>query len=145
MEEKSVAIGFSFSATLGDKLSLVAQTHVDRDAPISQVNSIVDKVRSVLERQKAAAELVELRAKLKYDEKKLRQLKEDFVKIGENHQKAWAVSKKQGPFKLGPKEESERNNALTTIDRYELEIELDKENIAERVQLLANEPMLKVV
>lgn len=145
MEEKAAAIGFSFSAKLGDKLDLVVQTHVDRDAPLASVNAVVDKVRQVLERQKAAAELVELRAKLKYDEKKLLQLKEDFVAITERHQKAWASSGKRGEFKLGVKEEAERNNALSTIDRYELEIKLDKENIAEREAMLAKEPLLKVV
>jgi hypothetical protein len=143
MVDSVPAIGFSFNANLGDKLTLVAQTHVDRDASLSEINAIMDKVRHALEHQKAAAELVEIRQKLKYDEKKLKQLKEDFVAIEKRHQEVWAGSNKRGDFKLGPKEQAERTNALSTIDRYELEIALDKENIAEREAKLS-EPHLRV-
>jgi hypothetical protein len=142
--EKVPAIGFSFSAEIGQKLSLVAQTHIDRDAPLDQINTLMDKVRRALEHQKAAAELIELRQKLKYDEKKLRQLKEDFAEIERRRKHEWDNSPKRGEFKLSPKEQGERNNALSTIDRYELEIELDKENIAECEAKLAKEPHLKV-
>lgn len=138
-------IGFSFNAKLGDKLELVAQTHVERDSSLTHINDVMDKVRLALEHQKAQADLVDLRQKLKYDEKKLKQLKEDFVAIERRHQDNWANSGKRGEFKLGDKEKAERNNALSTIDRYELEIALDKENIAECEQKLAKEPLLKVV
>ena len=71
------AIGFSISVQIGEKQSIVAQTHIDQSASLSEINATIDKVQAALERQKLKVDLADWRKKLAYDEKKLRQIKED--------------------------------------------------------------------
>lgn len=138
------SIGVSFNFKIDDRREIVAQTHIDRDASAEQVDGILDKVRTALERQKTISDLADFHTKLEYDELKLKQLKEDFVRIDQRHRSDWENSSRRGDFKLGPKEQGERNNALSTIDRYEQEIALDKKNIEKCEAKLAKEPQRKV-
>lgn len=141
MTETAPAIGFSIAIQLDEKHGITAQTHVDQTASLTSINEILDKVQAAIERQATKSKLVGWREKLKYDEKKLAQLKEDFASIDQRHKAEWERGGKRGSFKLGVKEEAERRNALSTIDRYELEIGLDKENIVECEAKLAKEPL----
>ena len=144
MVQAAPVIGVSFNFKIDDRREIVAQTHIERDASSAEVDATLDKVRTALERQKTISDLADFKTKLKYDEKKLEQLREDFVRIDQRHRADWEQSSRRGEFKLGTKEQSERNNALTTIDRYELEIKLDRENLAECEAKLAKEPQRKV-
>lgn len=139
------AIGFSISVQIGEKQSIVAQTHVDQSASLSEINAVIDKVQAAMERQKLKVDLADWRKKLAFDEKKLRQIQEDFTRLEENHARAWESKGKRGEFKLGLKEEADRRNAQSTIERYQQELALDRENIVEcETKLAAKEIHLKV-
>ncbi len=131
MAEAVPAIGFSISVQIGEKQSIVAQTHIDNTASLSEINALIDKVQASLDRQKLKVDHADWIKKLAFDTKKLKQIKEDFVRLDQNQSAAWESKGRKGEFKLGPKEEADRRNAISTIERYEQELKLDQESIAE--------------
>lgn len=134
----SPAIGFSFAVQLDDKKGITAQTHVDQEWGVEAINEVLDKIATVIERQAAKANLAEWKRKLASDEKRLKSLIEDLARLDEQHKAAWEGSGKRGPFKLSTKEEADRRNAESTRDRYAMEIEVDKERIAELEATIGN-------
>lgn len=78
--EKAPALGFSIMLQAGTA-QLTFQTFIDRDADIAAINELVDKVTTVLDRQKAKADLVDMRKHLKVQEAQLVRMREDRGRI----------------------------------------------------------------
>ncbi len=131
MTEVAPAIGFSVNYQIDERRGIVAQTHVPQDAEPKAINSVLDRIFDAVERRATIIKLADWRLKLADDEKRLGRLEEDYRRIGETHASAWAASGKKGAFKLDQRQEGEKRNAESTIDRYKQEIELDKQRIEE--------------
>ena len=125
------AVGFSITHQIDEKRGFVAQTHVAQDASPAEIDAVLDKVVAALARQSLKVQLDEWRRKLADDERRHAQMKADMARMDEIHVAAWDASGKKGPFKLGQKEEADKRNAESTLERYVQEIERDRLNIAE--------------
>lgn len=127
----AAALGMSFDVTIAENRRLVVQTHLPADAEGPAINAMMDKVFKALDRQTHIYTLRALRPKLASLEKTLRQINEDMGRVETRIQAEWAASSRRGELKLSPKEQAEKTNASSTRDRYKLEIELVKAEIAE--------------
>lgn len=127
----AIAVGFSINFAFDEKRGIVAQLHVPLDSSASEIDAALDKVIASVERQGLKLRLEGWREKLADDTKRLERLVEDYRRIGEQHQAAWEASAKRGPFKLDQKQEADKRNAQSTIDRYRDELTLDEQRIAE--------------
>ena len=57
MADTAPAIGFSVTVQLDDKRAIVAQTHVDQNAPQAYIDGVLDKVFTSIERRSLMYEL----------------------------------------------------------------------------------------
>lgn len=78
--EKAPALGISVRAAIGDA-ELVFQTHVDAVATKADLDTLVDRLMAVAARQKAKAELPQLRTALKREEDTLVRMREDRARV----------------------------------------------------------------
>lgn len=127
----SPAIGFSINYQIDERRGIVAQTHVPQDASSTAMDEVLDRVFASIDRRVTIFKLEDWRRKLASDQKQLKRLEEDYVRIGEAHLAAWEASGKKGAFRLDTKGEADKRNAESTIERYRQEIELDQQGIAE--------------
>lgn len=127
----SPAIGFSINYQIDERRGIVAQTHVPQAASPAEMDDVLDRIFTSIDRRVTVFKLEDWQRKLANDQKQLARLMEDFIRIGETHQAAWAASGKKGAFRLDTKQEADKRNAESTIERYRQEIELDLQGIAE--------------
>lgn len=89
------ALGFSFTANLGDARQLVVQTHVPFDAPMAEINAALDKAAAAMDRQKARYEIEHLQDKLDLEEATLQKQRDNMAHLDADHDKKVAELKVQ--------------------------------------------------
>lgn len=127
----SPAIGFSINYQIDDRRGIVAQTHVPQDASSATMDEVLDRIFTSIDRRVTMFKLEDWHRKLANDQKQLKRLEEDYARIGEVHLAAWEASGKRGAFKLDTKQEQDKRNAESTLERYRQEIEINLQGIAE--------------
>ena len=134
---KGMAAAITVTAQISQQRSIVMQTYLDRDAPVGEFHRVLDKFDRAIGRQEAKTNLEEHEANLALEEKTLAQLSEDFHAIESNSQAAWEARGKAGQHKLNPAETAQKENAKTTIRRYQEAIAKRKADIAKLKGIVA--------
>jgi len=112
-----VAAAITFTAQVSQNRSIVIQTYMPRDAPVSEFHETLDKMTKSVDRQQAKLDMEELLANLAQEEKTLKGLEEDFLAIEPRAQAVWNA-RKNGPFKLSQQELAQKATARTNIERF---------------------------
>lgn len=99
-DESRVVIGFSVEAKLNSNRSIVAQTHVLRDASEEEINTVLDKVTKALDRQEAAILIKGLKITLERETNTLAQQIAKVADLEGAYEAEWKASNRRGPFKL---------------------------------------------
>lgn len=127
---KEIAAAVTWTAQLGEGLSVVVQTYLPRDAPASMYNTVLDRITQAIDRKAAQYNLRALKDKLEQDEKTCALMTADFQSIDTRVTANWQKQKKQGPPKMNANEEAQKKTAETNIRRYRDENAKTKEHIA---------------
>lgn len=127
---KEIAAAITWSAQLGEGLSVVVQTYVPRDAGPEMYNRVLDAITLAIDRKAAQYNLRGLKDKLEADEKSLALMTEDFRSIDTRVTANWQKSRKKGEPQMTASEEAAKKTAETNIRRWRDEIAKTKANIA---------------
>jgi uncharacterized protein (DUF342 family) len=125
------SLGISVKSMVNGTMEVVFQTFVERDAPVEEINKLVDKCIGVAERQDNKFKLQAYREQLQTHEHQLANMKVDIQAIDERVNDEWAASGRKGPFQRSQKQEQERKHAIQVQARFLSEIEKLKRMIAE--------------
>ena len=134
---KEEALGISVECAVDNTRKIVFQTFVPQSSTGKQIDELLNKVLGSAERIGAANQLKYWKHKLRDDEAKLGQFKKSLGELASKHEQEWSARGRSGTFKLTPQQESEKNACRSTVERYEAEIEINKLNIAQYEQTLA--------
>jgi Zn-dependent M32 family carboxypeptidase len=122
-DEKAVACAITITTQVGSNRSIVVQSYLERDAPISAYHDVLDKLNKAVDRQEAKLQIESLEADLLRMKVNHEKLVNDYQGIEERSQRAWEARGKKGAFKLSEAELVQKNQAANTI-------KAGKENIA---------------
>jgi len=126
------ALGISTEIVVNENRKLVFQTHVSQHASRLEINSIVDKINAVADRQKDQYELtqeVHARDRAKY---LLEDAKRRFTETQQAHVIEWEKKAGEGRrFKPAPAQENQLNQIKEEIRKGEVLIEWQDKRIAE--------------
>jgi hypothetical protein len=134
---KGMAAAITVTAQISQQRSIVIQTYLDRDAPISMFHDVLDKFDRAIGRQEAKTNLEENVINLAIEERTLKQLTEDFNSIELRSQADWLARNKKGQHKLTQAEEAQKETAKTNIRRYQEAITKRKSDIAKLQGIIA--------
>ena len=129
-DARGMAAAITVTAQISQQRSIVMQTYLDRDAPLSLFHGVLDKFDKAIGRQEAKSSVEENEAHLATEEKTMRQLIEDFNSIEVRSIAEWNARNKKGQHKLSQAEEAQKETAKTNIRRYQEAIERRKGDIA---------------
>jgi hypothetical protein len=130
------ALGISFRSILGTegRREIVFQTHIAQEAPASQLNEVLDKLSTAVDRQAAIAELVELHKNVEHATKEVAAFEAALEQKDAVSQLRWDASGKKGPWdpsKLPPNEQADRRNTKLGLDKNKTTVISLRERIAE--------------
>lgn len=131
-------VRIAYNVQLSEREVISFETTVERDAEVSVYNGVLQKLVSVAERQKFAAQLDKLRADYKSNELMLRVTEEGREQIVENDRKRWEESKRTGLYRQSREAVNELQNAQVTIARYRNMLQTIETQIADYEQRLKN-------
>ena len=129
-DEKGTAAAITITAQTSSNRSIVIQTYMDRDAPLTEFHRVVDKMSSTIDRQEAKSQLVDEQTNLALEEKTLKQLEEDYAAMPARAEAAWIASRKKGPYQPSAAELAQKGQVETNIKRYREAIAKRKADIA---------------
>lgn len=132
-----VAITFSIEAKINQGRSIVAQTAISRDAPLANINAVLDKVHSALDRQEAKALVKGLKITLERDTKQLQQQVEQVGALKKSYENEWAASGRRGSFELRGQQKSNVENQEKSLAALKERIDTIKRDIGELEQVAA--------
>lgn len=138
------AIGISVQHAVDETRQLVFQCHVGADQSNKLINELVDRLFRASNRQSAIVRLPAARALLENYTTMQKRMAEDLVRLDaeakiayENLETAYRASGRKGEVKLSAqqqahknKNENDRNNAVTTIERVRQDIAKTETEIA---------------
>lgn len=131
-------VRIAYNVQLSEREVISFETTVDRDADVSLYNSVLQKLVTVSERQKFAAQLDKLRADFKSNELMMRVTEESQAQILRNDRKRWEESKRSGLYRQSREAANELNNAQVTIARYRNLLQTIETQIEDYEQRLTN-------
>lgn len=139
------ALGFSITSNITDRSQIVVQSFVPLDAPLEQINDVLDKVMKACDRQRARYLIDDFKLKLQMEENSLeaqRKVAAAYVAkladLKNAYQAEWDTSGKRSEFKLSHQQQSnvekvqlDIENMKKTIDGMEQNVLRNRANIAE--------------
>lgn len=84
------ALGASLTMNFGGDRQMVLQTHFPQDMPAKELNTALDKIFVIADRQKARYEIVDFKKEIEGHQKQLRQWQDDFEVVENTHKKKQA-------------------------------------------------------
>ena len=134
---KTEALGISIESQVDNTRKIVFQTFIPQASSSKEIDVLLNKLLGCTERIGAANQMKVWKQKLVSDQGHLENFKKALGTVDARQQEQWTASNRQGKFKLTPQQEAERNACKSSIERYLNEIEIDKLNIAQYEQTLA--------
>lgn len=132
------AIGVSLDITIDGHRKVVFQTYVPQDVEASVLDALLLKLNTVADRSKAQYQLDAWQDKLRDDTKQLELFRKALAQVDEKARLDWEATGRKGAFKLDARQQAERHNSLSTVQRYEDEIAKDREHIEKYESILAS-------
>jgi hypothetical protein len=117
-DEKEIATAITLTAAVSSNRQIVMQTYMSRDAALGDYHKVIDKLSAATDRQEAKAQLEGLLAEQALEEKTLREMENEFLKIPDRAEALWQASGKKGPYKPSPAEVTQRGQAEQGIRRF---------------------------
>ena len=129
--EEIPSIGISYTVELPGKKALVLQSFVSRDAPVADLNGVLDKVRVAADRQFAFGAMQQIKLGIEQETKNLSDYRRNLAIVDENVKRNWERSNRKGDPKLSAAEETAQRQAFTNIRAGEERIAKLKADLAD--------------
>lgn len=108
-------VRISIAAGVNQTRQISFETYVDALTPKEVIDSQVDKLMGVIDRQTAFYEIIDLEKLLRKAEDELEAMKGDLQRVDEMHAKKRTSDDTRLGYKLNPKEVAERHNVVQNI------------------------------
>lgn len=108
-------VRISIAAGVNQTRQISFETYVDALTPKEVIDSQVDKLMGVIDRQTAFYEIIDLEKLLRKAEDELEAMKGDLQRVDEMHAKKRTSDTTRLGYKLNPKEVAERHNVVQNI------------------------------
>lgn len=127
-----IALGITCQLAIGDRRSIVVQTHTTQSASPAELNALLDKVWAALDRKNATYRLKELLLNKKVQQDQMAMVMDNNGATRAKWEAEWNQSaqsgKRRGPFTMNPTQINTHNQQITMVERHKKEIEaLDTE------------------
>jgi len=136
-----IALGITCQLTIGERRSIVVQTHTTQAAPAAELNALLDKVWLALDRINARYRLDELKLAKKMQEDQMGSVLENNMQTRAKWEKDWetqsASGKRRGGFTLNPQQHNTHQQQVAMIERHKKEIGAIETQIRETEKLIA--------
>lgn len=136
-----IALGITCQLTIGDRRSIVVQTHTKQSAEPGELNALLDKVWLALDRINARYRLDELKLAKKMQEDQMAAVLENNMQTRAKWEKDWETQtssgKRRGGFTLNPQQHNTHQQQVSMIDRHKKEIGAIETQIRETEKLIA--------
>ncbi len=120
----------TYSGELPQKRQVVFQVGIARETEVKTMHELMDKLRTVFERQFAFGEVEIHRLQLEQEMNLARDHVHRLAQVEENVSRDWETKGKHGPAKLNGNQEREKVQAYNNIEESKKRIARVKENIA---------------
>lgn len=119
-----IALGITFQFQIGERRSMVVQTHIAQSASAKEMNTLADKVWAVLDRTGLRYRLKELLLEKQKHADQLALSMSNFAATQERWEADWSRSERgrRGPFVLTQAQQSTRAQHDDMVDRYRKQI-----------------------
>ncbi len=129
--EKAPSIGFSLQAQLPGNRTLVTQSFIDRDCDVKDLNAVLDKIRTAVDRQLAFGMIEALRLQLEQEEKIASDHATRMAQVDANINRDWQNGGRRGDVVLSAKQRQEQAQAYAHAEECKKRIAKVKRDIAE--------------
>jgi len=135
-----IALGITCQLTIGDRRSIVVQTHTKQSAEPAELNALLDKVWLALDRVNARYRLKELQLNKKLQQNQMGMILDNNSQTRAKWAKDWEASGargRRGPFALSATQHNTHQQQLAQIERHKSEITALDTEIRDTEQLIA--------
>jgi len=127
-----IAMGLTCQLAIGDRRSIVVQTHTKQSATPAELNALYDKIWASLDRINARYRIKELHLKKKVEQDQMAMVLDNSGATRAKWEAEWNTSaqqgKRRGGFVMNPQQINTYNQQQAMIERHKKEIEaLDTE------------------
>jgi hypothetical protein len=124
--EKELGIGIQFTCTIGQGRQIAMTAGVPLDWEESKLNSLLDKLSKVMDRQGAKSDLAEYKARLEAGTKQLTTNEQQLANFELNAKTDWEQAKRNGPWRASESQRKQidiykQNSAHLTQELVKLE------------------------
>jgi hypothetical protein len=125
-------IEISLTVDVSKGRALGFRTAIDRESSLAWMNTLLDKINAAADRQMAVYELDALEFQLRHDKRVFEQCTTDYFAIEQRIAREWATdTRRKGDPKLTAKEEQEKTNAKSMMERMQAQIGAVQDKITE--------------
>ena len=130
--ETAPALGISINAQVSPTRQITMQSFVDRDASGDEINGLLDKMNTSLDRQAAYYEIDEELKRLEVDKNVLTNITRRLAEVEDNIRlKAAASGERRNPLKLSSQEEMQKKQANDSLEEAKKRVREGEARIAE--------------
>lgn len=136
-----IALGITCQLTIGDRRSIVVQTHTKQSAEPVELNALLDKIWKSLDRTNARYRLDELRLARKQQQDQMAMVLDNNSQTRAKWEKDWETQasggKRRGGFTLNPQQHNTHQQQVAMIERHKQEIAAIETQIRDTERLIA--------
>lgn len=132
-ETKGVApaLGISVNAQVDARRQIVFQTHVDAASTVEDINKLLDKLNTTVDRQVAFYQIEELENALERDTQILYSINHNMAEVEANARMKYEATGKRSEFKLSVQETMQKKQAQDNVTRQTEIVALARKRLAE--------------
>jgi hypothetical protein len=124
-----IALQIEMQAALPENRGVVFRTFITRDCSQADLDAVMDKLRTAVERQTAFAEVEKWEDNLLNEERIAKTHARNIDIVQDNHQRRWQESHRRGPLQLSASEQKERQGAHANLEQSRDNIAMAKKKI----------------
>jgi hypothetical protein len=135
-----IALGITCQLAIGDRRSIVVQTHTKQNAEPAELNALLDKVWAALDRVNARYRIKELQLNKKVQQDQMAMVMDNNGATRAKWEAEWNQSaqsgKRRGPFAMNAQQINTHNQQAAMVERHKKEIEALDTEIRETQRLI---------
>ena len=131
-----IAMGVTYQIQIGERRSIVVQTHVGRGDDPKQLNALFDKVMAATDRVHAVYRLQELQREHKLLTKQFAMSLDNLSETKARWQAEWERKSKRGPVELAGNQREIETNTLKQHDRFRAQLAELEQDIQDLEKLI---------
>lgn len=137
-----IALGVTCQLQIGDRRSIVVQTHTTQNAEPAELNALFDKIWTALDRVNARYRLKELQLNKKMQQDQMGTVLENNTQTRARMERQWEEESKggarrRGPFQMNAAQHNVHQQQLAMIERHKAEINALDTEIRETERIIA--------